>query len=61
MEALKKNNLQNGRLTLVTHEVKEMQHAYASSSLHHHYSELFIFGSALKLANIVTKLPYMHL
>ena len=45
------------RRAVVSHEAKKKQHAYVSSGLHDHYSELFSWMAALKLKNSVTKPP----
>ena len=49
-EAIKKHQLSNfrSRLTVVNRQAKKKQHAYASSGLRDHYSELFTQMAAIK-------------
>ena len=42
-------------LTVMSHEAKKKQHAFASSGLRDHYSELFTWMEALKFKNAVTQ------
>ena len=42
---------------VVSREAKKKQHAFASSGLRDHYSELFTQMAALKFKNTVTKPP----
>ena len=42
------------RHMVVSHEAKKKQHAYASSSQHDDYSELFTWTAALIFLNAVT-------
>ena len=43
------------RQVVVSRETKKKQHAYMSSGLRNHYSELFTWMAALKLWNAVPK------
>ena len=45
------------RLTSVSCEAKKNQHAWVTSGLHDHYSELFTCTTALKFANTTIKAP----
>ena len=45
------------RITSVSCEVKKNQHAWVTSTLHNHYSELFTCNTALKFAYTTTKAP----
>ena len=47
--------LPESRLTVMSDEAKEKQHACTSSGLHDHYSELFTQMAALKFVNAETQ------
>ena len=45
------------RLTVVSRDAKKKQHAYASTGLYYHYSELCTRMAAIKFKNALTQTP----